>query len=48
MSEPKRPQPSSGTTTGVPWDQLSDKDFVELEREMLKNIRSRSRGEFSP
>ena len=48
MTEPKRPAPLSGTTSGIPWDKLSDKEFTEKEREMLENIRSRSRGDFSP
>jgi hypothetical protein len=38
--EPTRPAPSSGRTTGVPWGELSDKDFQEKEREMRENIRS--------
>jgi hypothetical protein len=45
--EPLRPQPSSGTTTGIPWDKLSDKEFQEKECEMLENIRSRSNGDFT-
>lgn len=48
MTEPKRPAPSSGRTTGTDWSAISSPDeFARLEREMLENIRSRSNGDFT-
>jgi hypothetical protein len=38
--EPARPSPSPGSTLGIPWDKLSEKEFEEKEREMRENIRT--------
>lgn len=49
MSEPKRPQPQTGSTPGLDWSRLADSDpdeFEKAERELRESIRSRSSGDF--